>query len=77
MLFVQPSHRRSGVARKLMQAAAARCRTDVLFTSTNESNEPMQALLSQLGYIPAGSFDHLNPHDPELFFVRTNQNGGA
>jgi len=43
---------------------------DRVFTSTNESNAPMRALLGQCGYKPSGSIDNLDPGDPELVFVK-------
>lgn len=69
-LFVGPSHRRRGIGRDLMHAVEARCRTPKLFTSTNESNQPMRALLSSLGYAPSGVVHNLDPGDPEHFYFR-------
>jgi len=41
-----------------------------LFTSTNESNKPMDALLQLLGYVPGGVIENLEPGDPEkLYFL--------
>lgn len=68
-LLVKPRHRRRGHGEALMRAAREICRTPALFTSTNESNMPMQALLSKLGFKPCGKVDQLDPADPELFYV--------
>src|SRR4051794_21482118 len=54
MLIVAPDQRRRGFGSELMLHMESECRTDKLFTSTNESNTPMRALLAQLGYSPSG-----------------------
>jgi RimJ/RimL family protein N-acetyltransferase len=41
-----------------------------LFTSTNESNKPMQALLDQLGYERSGIVENLDEADPELIYFK-------
>ncbi len=68
MLYVAEPARRRGIGRRLMDALAARCATPKLFTSTNESNTPMQALLQSLGYVPSGVIEHLDPGDPEWVY---------
>lgn len=68
MVYVAEPERRRGVGRALMEALAARCETEKLFTSTNESNQPMRQLLSRLGYIPSGIIDNLDPGDPEFVY---------
>jgi ribosomal protein S18 acetylase RimI-like enzyme len=68
-LIVDPAFRRRGIATALMRAAAERCESAEVFTSTNESNKPMQALLARLGYRHVGVVDHLDASDPEWFFV--------
>lgn len=68
MLYVAEAARRRGAGRTLMREIESRCRTPKLFTSTNESNRPMQALLASLGYAPSGVIQNLDPGDPELVY---------
>ncbi len=68
MLYVAEAARRRGVGRVLMRETEARCETLKLFTSTNESNDPMQALLRSLGYVRSGIIHNLDPGDPELVY---------
>ncbi len=68
MLYVAESARRRGIGRTLMREIEARCRTAKLFTSTNQSNGPMQALLDSLGYVESGVIHNLDPGDPELVY---------
>jgi ribosomal protein S18 acetylase RimI-like enzyme len=70
LLYVVSGSRRQGIGSRLMGEAAARCRTPKLFTSTNRSNRPMQALLDSLGYEPSGIIYNLDPDDPELVYLR-------
>jgi N-acetylglutamate synthase-like GNAT family acetyltransferase len=73
MLCIAPSRRRQGVATSLLRHLERTCRTPKLFTSTNESNAPMQALMSSLGYQPSGVVYNLDENDPELFFFKPLQ----
>jgi GNAT superfamily N-acetyltransferase len=68
MVYVAEPERRRGVGRTLMEALAAHCRTPKLFTSTNESNQPMRELLTLLGYVPSGVIHNLDPGDPEFVY---------
>ena len=70
LLYVVGSARRSGVAFALLEAVEAKHAPDDVFTSTNQSNEPMQKLLQKRGYLAAGVVLHLDPGDPELIFVK-------
>lgn len=71
MLQVAAAVRRQGIGRALVQHCIAITATEVkLWTSTNQSNTPMQTLLPQLGFIHCGVFEHLDPGDPELIYVR-------
>ena len=63
MLYVAEEARRCGVGGALMRAVAARCKTEKLFTSTNQSNLPMQSLLrsarpAQPNNRPSGTARH-------------------
>lgn len=69
MVYVDAPERRRGVGRALMEACAVRCKTPKLFTSTNESNEPMQELLELLGFVPSGVIYNLDPGDPEVVYL--------
>ena len=68
MVYVADKSRRQGIARGLMQALASRCETPKLFTSTNQSNQPMQQLLAALGYTLSGVIHNLDEGDPELVY---------
>lgn len=68
MLYVHPDHRRCGIASALMRHLGSVCRTPKLFTSTNQSNCPMQALLKKLGYARSGIIYNLDEGDPELVY---------
>ncbi len=68
IVYVAQPERRRGIGRALMNALASRCETRKLFTSTNESNQPMLQLLNVLGYVPSGVIHNLDPGDPELVF---------
>lgn len=70
MLYVHPDHRRIGVGTTLIRRAEDLCKSDRIFTSTNHSNLPMQALMDKLGYTRSGMVDDLDPGDPELIYSR-------
>lgn len=71
LLFVAPEARRKGIGDALLSAIErARSAADKLFTSTNESNAAMRALLERRGYRPSGTILNLDPDDPELVFVK-------
>ena len=54
MLFVHPKYRRQTIGSLLMRHLVDECCTRKLFTSTNQSNVPMQQLLSKLEFIRSG-----------------------
>lgn len=70
LAIVHPSARRQGLASALFQVAEASATTRKLFTSTNESNLQMQALLVKRNYTQAGVISYLDSDDPEVVFVK-------
>jgi len=71
MLYVNPAYRRQGCGEMLMVHMEKACRTNKLFTSTNQSNKPMQALLEKLGFTLSGRIENLDPGDPELVYFKS------
>jgi len=70
LLHVAEAQRRQGVAWALMDHCEQTHDADRIFTSTNESNGPMRALMAKASWRPCGQVDALDPGDPELFFVK-------
>jgi len=74
LLIVHPERRRRGHATALVRHIESVCTTEKLFTSTNESNEPMQCLCQTLGFVRSGYIENLDAGDPEIiFFKRVKQ----
>ncbi|GAA2104488.1 hypothetical protein GCM10009841_22560 [Microlunatus panaciterrae] len=67
LLYVDARHRRSGIGHELIDDARRRV-SGRLFTSTNQSNAPMQALLESVGWLSCGRLEGLDEDDPELFY---------
>lgn len=70
MLYVHPNFRRQGIGESLVLHMERECETEKLFTSTNQSNKPMQALLKKLDFQPSGIIENLDPGDPELIYFK-------
>lgn len=70
MLYVSSLHRREGFGQIIIKHLESICRTEKVFTSTNESNLPMQALLVKLGYSPSGIINNLDEGDPEIVYFK-------
>ena len=77
MLYVEPGLRGRGIGSALMAAMEASCKRRKVFTSTNESNTPMQALLARLGYERSGIVENLDEGDPELIYVKKLTKGAG
>ena len=76
LLRVHPEHRRRGVATALVRHIESICPTEKLFTSTNESNEPMQRLCQTLGFVRSGYIENLDAGDPEIVFFKRVKGDG-
>lgn len=71
MLMVAETARRQGIGRALVEHCMGLVPPDQkLWTSTNESNTPMRALLPQLGFVYTGQFAGLDEGDPERIYLR-------
>jgi ribosomal protein S18 acetylase RimI-like enzyme len=70
LLMVHQEFRHRGLATALMRAAELDCQTGKLFTSTNQSNLPMQRLCDRLGFVRSGYVENLDEGDPELIYVK-------
>ncbi|AUT64035.1 N-acetyltransferase [Paraburkholderia terrae] len=70
LIVVGEESRRRGIGIAILRELETQCRGPKLFTSTNESNTPMRALLSQCGFVESGYIDNLDEGDRELIFVK-------
>ncbi len=70
MLNVSPDFRRKGIGSELVKYVESICKTEKLFTSTNQSNLPMQGLLNRMEYVPSGFIDNLDDSDAEIVYFK-------
>ena len=70
MLLVHKDFRRRGIGSELVRYVEDICTKEKLFTSTNQSNKPMQSLLKKLRYEKSGIIHNLDPGDPELIYFK-------
>lgn len=68
MLMVGMRFRRQGIGLAQIEHLARHCRTERLWTSTNQSNLAMQGLLDRLGFTRSGVVEGLDEGDPELIW---------
>jgi ribosomal protein S18 acetylase RimI-like enzyme len=77
LVCVAEGSRRRGVGTALVHELRQAAGGGQVFTSTNVSNRPMQALLTCAGFRLAGVIHDLDPGDPELVFVSGGAKGDA
>ena len=70
MLYVHPEFRRRGFGSELMIYLERSCKTEKLFTSTNQSNKTMRSLLESIGYQRSGIVENLDEGDPEIIYFK-------
>ncbi|MGA8656059.1 MAG: GNAT family N-acetyltransferase [Chthoniobacterales bacterium] len=68
LVYVDPRERRTGVGELILRHLVATCRTSKIFSSTNLSNLPMQALFAKTGFKVSGMIHDLDPNDPEVIY---------
>lgn len=69
MLTVRENFRQKHHGISLITYFQEICATPKLFTSTNQSNIPMQQLLIKAGFNNSGYIENLDEDDPELIFI--------
>jgi N-acetylglutamate synthase-like GNAT family acetyltransferase len=77
LIYVRPDARRTGVGETLLQYLVSICQTGKLFSSTNQSNLPMQALFAKVGFERSGMIYNLDPEDPEIVYYKATTGRGA
>ena len=65
-LWVRAERRREGIGATLLRASVGAAKSTRVFTSTNESNRPMQELLAAQGWALSGRLEGLDEGDPEI-----------
>jgi ribosomal protein S18 acetylase RimI-like enzyme len=70
LIYVKGQERRTGAGEMLLSRLISLCRAPKLFSSTNRSNFPMQALLLKTGFAESGIIYNLDVGDPELIYYR-------
>lgn len=68
MLMVATPFRRKNIGLALLEALVAAAPDEIVFSSTNRSNLPMQSLFARTGFIPSGFVEGLDAGDPELIY---------
>lgn len=70
LLIVHTDHRKRGVGMAIIHYIEKTCPSPKLFTSTNESNIPMQKLCEKLGFVRSGYVENLDEGDPEIIYFK-------
>lgn len=73
LLYIAPESRGAGLGSALIEHVQQHILGSKLFTSTNQSNQPMRELLRRLGFEESGIIHNLDPGDPELVFLKRLQ----
>ncbi|NET39452.1 MAG: GNAT family N-acetyltransferase [Cyanothece sp. SIO1E1] len=70
LLYIRESSRGAGIGSSLVDYAAQLCETEKLFTSTQQSNIPMQILLQSNSFEATGIIHNLEENDPEIVYFK-------
>jgi len=75
LIYISPTARRSGAGEMVLRYLVSICETPKLFSSTNRSNRPMQALFAKVGFVQSGMIHNLDPNDPEIVYYKAIKGG--
>lgn len=70
LIILDEKYRGKGIGGRAMDLVCKQCKTNKVFTSTNNSNIQMQKALGKVGFSFAGKIDGLDEGDPELFYYK-------
>jgi ribosomal protein S18 acetylase RimI-like enzyme len=70
LVYVDHRERRTGIGETLLRHSISVCRTSKLFSSTNETNSPMHALFTKVGFEVSGMIQNLDPNNPEVIYYK-------
>ena len=70
LLIIDEKHRGKGIVGNVFNLLSQQCKTEKIFTSTNNSNLPMQKALTKAGFTFSGKLNGLDEGDPELFYYK-------
>jgi len=70
LIIIGEKYRGNGIAGQVFNLLCKQCKTNKVFTSTNNSNIQMQKALGKAGFSFAGKLDGLDDGDPELFYYK-------
>lgn len=70
LLIIKEEYTGKGIGTQVLDLICRQCKTDKIFTSTNNSNFRMQKALAKADFIFAGELDGLDDGDPELFYYK-------
>lgn len=73
LIIIDENERGKGIAGQVFDLICNQCTSEKVFTSTNQSNLPMQRALAKSGFTFAGKLDGLDEGDPELFYYRKTE----
>jgi RimJ/RimL family protein N-acetyltransferase len=77
LIVIEEKYRGKGIGVQAIDLVCKQCKTNKIFTSTNESNAQMQKALTKVGFSFAGKINGLDDGDPELFYYKKTNNNKA
>ncbi|WP_064093482.1 GNAT family N-acetyltransferase [Rossellomorea aquimaris] len=71
LIIVSPTKRRKGYASTLLNHFVSISPTKKIFSSTNQSNEPMKEVFNVNGFVKSGVVENLDEGDPEIVYFKS------